>query len=143
MPLVEQADFEGCGCLLLGLFALGGAASAVVNALRGNGRHPNRLISLMTAFVTGADQSGASVEEIRSILLGRFAHDSDYTELTTAVSSFVPNGEAPFYDEVRLAEEFRSFLESQNVFVPEMPQEQPGVWPPPPKPNARREEGNQ
>ena len=94
----------------------------------------------MTAFVTGADRSRANAEEMHSLLLSHFASDSAYADVTTAVASFVPGGVVPFYDEDRLAGMLREFLRGQNVSVPDAPpdapQEQPGVWPPPPKPGA-------
>ena len=86
----------------------------------------------MMAFVMGADRSRASVDEMHRILMNRFSHDTVYSDLTTAVASFVPGGAAPFYDEARLAEEFRVFLRDRKIFVPDAPQERAGVWPPPP-----------
>ena len=104
---------------------------------RATGPHYARMIGLMTAFVVGADQSGANVEEIHSILLSRFASDGVYAEVIAATASFMPGGTAPFYDEARLEEAYRTFLTERNVFVPDAPQDQTGVWPPPP--NPRRE----
>ena len=106
---------------------------------RAAGPHYARLIRLMSAFVGGADQSGANVEEIHSILLSRFAFDSTYVEVIAATASFMPGGTAPFYDEAHLEEAYRTFLREHNVFVPDAPQDQSGVWPPPPNPNARRD----
>ncbi len=91
----------------------------------------------MTAFIMGVDRSQAKVDEIHSVLLGRFASDNAYVDVTAAVASFMPGGTDPFYDEARLAEAFRVFLRDEKIPVPDAPQDQRGVWPPPPNPDAR------
>lgn len=130
--------FDGCGCLILFPLMLLGAA--LVRGLSGQSLARRHLISLMIGFVMGAERNQAIVDEIHTVLMNRFVDDNKYAELTTAVASFIPGAREPFYDEVRLAEAFRVFLRQQKISVPDEPQEQSGVWPPPPNPYAPRKD---
>ena len=126
------------GCLgLLALVFAGFTAgmAALFNRLARRGTRSERQFfdSLLLDFCTGADQSAAKVNQIRSLLMTTFAQDSEYEELTRAAASFAPGGQPPFHDEDWLTGEFRAFLSSHGIAVPEQAKEEPGVWPPPPK----------
>ena len=137
MASVEQADFNCCGGCLIPILGLAGLGVAVVRSQRATNPYRLQLIGLMTAFVIGTDRSRINVYEIHSLLLSRFADDNAYAEVTTAAASFMPGGTDPFYNEARLAEAFRVFLRGEKIPVPDAPQDQRGVWPPPPNPDAR------